>query len=174
MIRSDATIMTNYIIRFDIAASLILIAVMLSYFREKRIKTKISDSFTALTWQCFSACILDITSVQLLNIISPSNLWINYIVLIAYYIMFNAMPLLYYMCFWFLSERNRKMPLKQYWIMFDAAQAVLVNVWHLSVLQFVYNNIAVYTSCILVWWKSDIQTRPAFLWLLCARYFLCW
>ena len=110
--------MTNYIIRFDIAASLILIAVMLSYFREKRIKTKISDSFTALTWQCFSACILDITSVQLLKIISPSNLWINYIVLIAYYIMFNAMPLLYYLCFWFLSEKNRKMPLKQYWLMF--------------------------------------------------------
>ena len=110
--------MTNYIIRFDIAASLILIAVMLSYFREKRIKTKISDSFTALTWQCFSACILDITSVQLLKIISPSNLWLNYIVLIAYYIMFNAMPLLYYLCFWFLSEKNRKMPLKQYWLMF--------------------------------------------------------
>lgn len=110
--------MTNYIIRFDIAASLILIAVMLSYFREKRIKTKISDSFTALTWQCFSACILDITSVQLLKIISPSNLWLNYIVIIAYYIMFNAMPLLYYLCFWFLSEKNRKMPLKQYWLMF--------------------------------------------------------
>ena len=110
--------MTNYIIRFDIAASLILIAVMLSYFREKRIKTKISDSYTALTWQCFSACILDITSVQLLKIISPSNLWLNYIVLIAYYIMFNAMPLLYYLCFWFLSEKNRKMPLKQYWLMF--------------------------------------------------------
>ncbi len=110
--------MTNYNIRFDIAASLILIAVMLSYFREKRIKTKISDSYTALTWQCFSACILDITSVQLLKIISPSNLWINYIVIIAYYIMFNAMPLLYYLCFWFLSEKNRKMPLKQYWLMF--------------------------------------------------------
>lgn len=110
--------MNDYIIRFDIAASLISIAVMLSYFREKRIKTKISDCFTALIWQCFSACILDITSVQLLKILSPANLWLNYVVLIAYYIMFNAMPLLYYMCFWFLSERNRKMPLKQYWIMF--------------------------------------------------------
>ncbi len=110
--------MTNYIIRFDIAAALISIAVMLSYFREQRIKTKISDSFTALTWQCFSACVFDIASVQLMKHISPSNLWLNYIVLIGYYIMFNAMPLLYYMCFWFLSERNRKMPLKQYWIMF--------------------------------------------------------
>lgn len=110
--------MNNYIIRFDIAAALISIAVMFSYFREKKIKTKISDSFTALIGQCFTSCILDIMSVLLIKYISPANLWLNYIVLVAYYIMFNAMPLLYYMCFWFLSERNRKMPLKQYWIMF--------------------------------------------------------
>ena len=110
--------MTDYIIRFDISAALISVAVMISYFREKKIKTKISDSFTALTWQCFCSCILDIASVILIRYITPANLWLNYIVLIAYYIMFNAMPLLYYMCFWFLSERNRKMPLKQYWIMF--------------------------------------------------------
>lgn len=118
MIRGDAENMTNYIIRFDIAAALISIAVMLSYFRERRIKTKISDCFTALIWQCFSACILDIASAQLMKYITPGNLWLNYIVLIGYYIMFNAMPLMYYMCFWFLSEGNRKMPLKQYWIMF--------------------------------------------------------
>ena len=110
--------MNDYNIRFDIAAAVISIAVMLSYLRENKVKTKISDSFTALIWQCFSACIFDIASVQLMKHISPGNLWLNYIVLIGYYIMFNAMPLLYYMLFWFLSEGNRKMPLKQYWIMF--------------------------------------------------------
>ena len=108
----------NYTTRYDVAGALIAIAVMLSYFREKKIKTKISDSFTALTWQCFTACLLDIASVYLIKYISHSNLWINYIVLIAYYIFFNAMPLLFYMLFWFLSEKNKKMPLKQYWIMF--------------------------------------------------------
>ena len=41
--------MINYTIRYDVAGALITIAVMLSYFREKKIKTKISDSFTALT-----------------------------------------------------------------------------------------------------------------------------
>ena len=110
--------MTDYIIRFDIAAALISIAVMFSYFRERRIKTKISDCFTALTWQCFSACLFDIISTYLIKHITPGNLWLNYIVLMGYYIMFNAMPLLYYMCFWFLTEGNRKMPIKQYWIMF--------------------------------------------------------
>ena len=110
--------MIDYTIRYDVAGALIAIAVMLSYFREKKVKTKISDCFTALTGQCFTACLLDIASVELIKYISPSNLWLNYIVLIAYYIMFNAMPLLFYMLFWFLSEKNRKMPLKQYWIMF--------------------------------------------------------
>ena len=64
----------NYTIRYDVAGALIAIAVMLSYFREKKIKTKISDSFTALTWQCFTACLLDITSVYLIKYRSPSNL----------------------------------------------------------------------------------------------------
>ena len=110
--------MIDYTIRYDLAGALIAIAVMLSYFREKKVKTKISDSFTALTWQCFCACVLDIASVYLIKHISPSNLWLNYILIIAYYIFFNAMPLLFYLCFWFLSEKNRKMPLKQYWILF--------------------------------------------------------
>ena len=110
--------MINYTIRYDVAGALIAIAVILSYFREKKVKTKISDCFTALTGQCFTACLLDIASVELIKYISPANLWLNYIVLIAYYIMFNAMPLLFYMLFWFLSEKNRKMPLKQYWILF--------------------------------------------------------
>ena len=110
--------MIEYTIRYDIAGALIAVAVMLSYFREKKIKTKISDSFTALTWQCLCACCLDIISVQLIKYISPANLWLNYLVLIAYYIFFNAMPLLFYLCFWFLTEKNRKMPLKQYWILF--------------------------------------------------------
>ena len=118
MIRSVAEIMIDYTIRYDVAGALIAIAVMLSYFRETKIKTKISDSFTALTGQCFTSCLLDIASVQLIKYISPGNLWLNYIVLIAYYIFFNAMPLLFYMLIWFLSEKNRKMPLKQYWIMF--------------------------------------------------------
>ena len=110
--------MIDYTIRYDIAGALIAVAVMLSYFRQKKVKTKISDSFTALIWQCLCACVLDIASVQFIKYISPANLWFNYILLIAYYIFFNAMPLMFYMCFWFLSEKNRKMPLKQYWIYF--------------------------------------------------------
>ena len=110
--------MINYTIRYDVAAALVSLAVILSYLREQKVKTKISDSFTALTWQCFTSCLFDILSVQLIKNITPQLVWLNYIVLIVYYIMFNAMPLLYYMLFWFLSEKNRKMPLKQYWIMF--------------------------------------------------------
>ena len=118
IIRSGSETMINYTIRYDVAGALIAVAVMLSYFRQTKIKTKVSDSFTALMWQCLCACCLDIASVQLIKYISPSNLWLNYIVLIAFYIFFNAMPLMFYLCSWFLSEKNRKMPLKQYWILF--------------------------------------------------------
>ena len=110
--------MVDYIFRYDVAAVLICIAVMLSYFRENRIKTKISESFTALTWQCLVSSLFDILSIFLLKYITPSTVWLNYIVNIIYYFFFNAMPLCFYLCLYFLSERNALMPRKQYWTFF--------------------------------------------------------
>ena len=110
--------MVNYIFRYDVAAALICIAVMLSYFKENHIKTKISDSFTALTWQCLCSCLLNVLSIVLMHFITPGTVWLNYIVIMAYYIFFNAMPLCFYLCLYFLSERNKIMPFKRYWVFF--------------------------------------------------------
>ena len=110
--------MVDYIFRYDVAAVLICIAVMLSYFRENRIRTKISEAFTALTWQCLVSSLFDILSIFLLKYITPSTVWLNYIVNIIYYFFFNAMPLCFYFCLYFLSERNAPMPRKQYWTFF--------------------------------------------------------
>ncbi len=110
--------MVNYIYRYDVAASLICIAVMLSYFKENHIKTKIADAFTALTWQCLVSSLVNVLSIFFMKHITPESVWFNYILNIIYYIFFNAMPLCFYLCMYYLSERNRKMPLKQYWTLF--------------------------------------------------------
>ena len=112
--------MIDYIYRYDVAAALICIAVMLSYFKENHIKTKIADSFTALSWQCLVSSLLNVFSIFLARNITPANVWFNYIINIVYYIFFNAMPLCFYLCLYFLSERNKRMPLKQYWLFFGA------------------------------------------------------
>ena len=104
--------MIEYIYRYDIAAALICLAVMLSYFKENHIKTKVSDSFTALTWQCLVSSLVNVFSIFFLNHITKENVWFNYILNIVYYIFFNAMPLCFYLCMYYLSERNKKMSRK--------------------------------------------------------------
>ena len=110
--------MVEYIFRFEIAASFIVVAVILSYMNLNRIKTRASSAFTALAWQCLCGSLFDIASIFLLKVISPSNLWLNYISNIFYYFMFNAIPLCFYICLYYLSERTKIMPKKQYWTFF--------------------------------------------------------
>jgi len=111
-------IMGNYIYRFEVAAVIVVFAVTITYFKMNRVKTKVSSAFTALTWQCFTASFADIISIFLLKNITPELLWLNYIVNIIYYFMFNAIPLCFYICLYYLSERYRVMPKRRYWIFF--------------------------------------------------------
>lgn len=110
--------MLNYVYRFDIAAVFIILAVIFSYYKSKTINTKTTQAFNALTGQALISCILDIVSVFLLKYFNPSLLWLNYIVNIVYYIFFNAIPLCFYICLYYLSENNKEMPRKKFWVFF--------------------------------------------------------
>lgn len=110
--------MKDYLFRFEIASVVIVIAVILSYLNTNKIKTRVSDAFKALAWQSLSASLADIAAIFLLKNITPQNLWLNYIVNIIYYFMYNAIPLCFYICIFYLSERKRFMPKRRYWIFF--------------------------------------------------------
>ena len=60
----------------------------------------------------------DIASIFLLKHINAGNLWLNYLINIIYYLMFNAIPLCFYICLYYLSERTHVMPKKRYWTFF--------------------------------------------------------
>lgn len=110
--------MTDYIFRYEVAACLIAIAIRLAYFQGKKIKTTTSQAFNALSWQCLTSSLCNIASVFLIKYIRPENLWLNYITIIAYYIIFNAIPLCFYICLYALSENNRRLPKKRFWWFF--------------------------------------------------------
>ncbi len=107
--------MIDYYFRFEVAAIIVVLAVVITFFKINRIKTRASSAFTALTWQCFTASLFDIISIFLGKNINASNLWLNYIVNIIYYFMFNAIPLCFYICLYYLSERYKVMSKKRYW-----------------------------------------------------------
>ena len=110
--------MTEYIFRYEVAACLIALAIRLSYFQGKKIKTTTSQAFNALSWQCLTSSLCNIASVFLIKYISARTLWLNYIVIILYYIIFNAIPLCFYICLYALSENNRRLPKRRFWIFF--------------------------------------------------------
>ena len=110
--------MTDYIFRYEVAACLIALAIRLSYFQGKKIKTTTSQAFNALSWQCLTSSLCNIASVFLIKYIRPGTLWLNYITIIAYYIIFNAIPLCFYICLYALSENNRRLPRKRFWWFF--------------------------------------------------------
>ena len=112
--------MVNYIFRYEVAASIIVIAVILSYFNLNKIKTRVSAAFTALAWQCLCASLSDIASIFLMKNVNADNLWLVYVVNIIYYFMFNAIPLCFYICLYYLSERTKAMPKLKYWLIFGA------------------------------------------------------
>ena len=90
--------MIDYVFRYEVAACLIALAIRLSYFKGKKIRTTTSQAFSALSWQCLVSSLCNIASVFLIKYITPGNLWINYIVIILYYLFFNAIPLCFYIC----------------------------------------------------------------------------
>ena len=110
--------MTEYIFRYEVAACLIAIAIRLAYFQGKKIKTTTSQAFNALSWQCLTSSLCNIASVFLIKYISARTLWLNYIVIILYYIIFNSIPLCFYICLYALSENNRRLPKRRFWIFF--------------------------------------------------------
>ena len=69
--------MTDYIFRYEVAACLIALAIRLSYFQGKKIKTTTSQAFNALSWQCLTSSLCNIASVFLIKYIRPGNLWLN-------------------------------------------------------------------------------------------------
>ncbi len=107
--------MVDYIFRFEVAASIIVIAVILSYFNLNNIKTRVSAAFTALTWQCLCASLSDIASIFFMKHVNANTLWLAYVINIIYYFMFNAIPLCFYICLYYLSERTKAMPRGKYW-----------------------------------------------------------
>ncbi len=108
----------QYIYRFDVAAIVIVLSVMITYFKNKTINTRSTLAFTALLWQCLCSSIFNVIAIILMRNINSSNIAFNYILNILYYIFFNAIPLCFYICVYYLSETNKKMPRVRYWIFF--------------------------------------------------------
>lgn len=88
----------NYIIDYEIAAAILSLAVIFSFFRKKIITTRLTNSFMIVIIVVFVSTLLDITAVYVMSQGDRYPLWLHYFVNLLYYAIFSIFPLAFYNC----------------------------------------------------------------------------
>ncbi|MGN0436435.1 MAG: EAL domain-containing protein [Wujia sp.] len=84
----------EYNIHYDFAAIALSLVTLLHYYGKKNIKTRQTKVFKWLLFMNLASAVLDIITAKF-NVIDPP-IWVGYLVNIAYLMVFNLMPYIYY------------------------------------------------------------------------------
>ena len=87
-----------YIIEYEIAAVLLSLAVIFSFFRKKIITTRLTNSFMVVVVVVLFSTIIDIFAVYVMEQGSRYPLWLHYFLNLMYYAVFSFFPLSFYNC----------------------------------------------------------------------------
>ena len=88
----------HYIIEYEIAAIILSLAVLFSFFRKKIISNRLTNSFLLLILVVLFSAILDIVAVEAISYVDKLPLWVLYLTNILYYGTFNFFPFAFYKC----------------------------------------------------------------------------
>jgi len=88
----------QYIIEYEIAAVILSLTVIFSFFRKKIITTRLTNSFMLVILVVFAASVTDIFSVYFMTIKDNSPLWLLYLANVIYYAIFSVFPIAFYNC----------------------------------------------------------------------------
>ena len=88
----------HYIIDYEIAAVILSLAVLFSFFRKKIITTRLTNSFMLVVVIVLISTCIDIIAVSLIGYGSRVPLWLHYLINVLYYVVFNLFPPAFYNC----------------------------------------------------------------------------
>ena len=98
----------HYIIEYEIAAVLLSLAVIFSFFRKKIITNRLTNSFLLLIHVVLASAILDIISVLAISYKQTCPLWVLYLTNLLYYGTFTFFPFAFYKCICYNNSNCRK------------------------------------------------------------------
>ena len=100
-----------YIIEYDVAAIIISLAVMFSFFRKRVISTKLTTSFMILVAAIFLSTVFDIITTYIIKSPYKLSLGLDYIFVLGYFLITNTIPVCFYFCI--LISRKEKIDIKK-------------------------------------------------------------
>lgn len=96
----------TYIYRYDLAAVIISLALLISFFRKKTINTRVIKSFEHLIITVLISSLFDIISIFCIDFASSIPNWVLYTSNIIYQVTLHTIPITLYYCFYFIKNQN--------------------------------------------------------------------
>ncbi len=90
--------MMHYIVEYEIAAIILSLAVLFSFFRKKLVNTRLTKVFCMLVIDVLLMSVTDIIAIYLNEIITEKILWLCYLMNILYYLFNASFSMIFYDC----------------------------------------------------------------------------
>ena len=87
-----------YIVEYEIAAIILSLAVLLSFFRKKFVNTRLTRVFFMLIINVLMTTTIDLFAIQLNKSVLENHLWFYYIINELYYIFISSFSMIFYDC----------------------------------------------------------------------------
>ncbi|MBR5032639.1 MAG: EAL domain-containing protein [Treponema sp.] len=88
----------HYIVEYEIAAIILSLAVLFSFFRKKLVNTRLTRVFFALVMNVLLTAFIDLCVIHLHERILAKHIWLDYICNEIYYILITSFSLIFYDC----------------------------------------------------------------------------
>ena len=98
----------KYIIEYDIAAIVITLTIVFSFFRKKSISTKLTKAFTIITTLHLLSSILDLVTVYTIENPHSVPVWLNYIVNMVFFTSLNGVAIAFFNTILFVIEEKKR------------------------------------------------------------------
>ena len=106
----------TYVYSFEVAAIFISLAVWVSLFQQKIISTKTVRLFSLLNSLVLWSGLFDLISIVLLFYPQNHPAWLHYLVNVCYQISFHCVPITFYYCMFFFTEKNSPISVKAHFL----------------------------------------------------------
>lgn len=106
----------TYVYSFEVAAIFISLAVWVSLFQQKIISTKTVHLFSLLNSLVLWSGLFDLISIVLLFYPQNHPAWLHYLVNVCYQISFHCVPITFYYCMFFFTEKNSPISIKAHFL----------------------------------------------------------
>ena len=146
----------NYIYRFDIAAIIISIAVFVSFYRERTVKTKFVSAFTIIFFLILMVNVTDLTCILMLMEPQKYPLAVLYLAKIIYQVFYHSAPICFFLWMYYGTQTEKNS--------YSKKQQIIIGIPYLFSLLMIFTT--VFTHAILYFDEQKVYHHGKLIFIL--------